>query len=114
MNLSPDWVSFLQTHGHTVVHWSMIGDIHASDPELMDWARANGHVILTHDLDFGTILAQTHATGPSVILIRNQDTLPAAIGAAVAAAFQQCEQNLQAGALVVVEPTYHRIRILPF
>jgi predicted nuclease of predicted toxin-antitoxin system len=114
MNLSPDWVPFLQIHGHTAVHWSTVGDIHATDPELMDWARANGHVILTQDLDFGTILAQTHASGPSVVLIRNQDTLPSVIGMAVAAALKQSEQILQAGALVVVDPAYHRIRILPF
>jgi predicted nuclease of predicted toxin-antitoxin system len=114
MNLSPEWIPFLQTRGHSSVHWSTVGNIHAIDSELMDWARTNEHVILTHDLDFGTILAQTHASKPSVVLIRNQDTLPKLIGAAVAAALQQCEQQLQTGALVVVEPAFHRVRILPF
>jgi predicted nuclease of predicted toxin-antitoxin system len=113
MNLSPDWVPFLQSHGHTAVHWSTVGDIHALDPELMDWARANSHIIFTHDLDFGTILAQTHATGPSVVLIRAQDPTPPVIGVAVAAALQQCEPDLRSGALVVVDPAHHRIRILP-
>jgi hypothetical protein len=32
----------------------------------MAWARANGHVVFTHDLDFGTTLALTHAADPSV------------------------------------------------
>jgi predicted nuclease of predicted toxin-antitoxin system len=113
MNLSPDWVPFLQSHGHTTVHWSAVGNPGALDTELMDWARANGHVILTHDLDFGMILAQTHATGPSVVLIRSQDTFPAAIGIAVTAALQQCESDLQSGALAVVDPIHHRVRILP-
>ena len=53
MNLSPDWVAFLQSHGHTAVHWSTVGDIRALDPEIMEWARNNGHIVLTHDLDFG-------------------------------------------------------------
>jgi len=113
MNLSPDWIAFLQTHGHTAVHWSHVGDIHALDTELVDWARANNHLILTHDLDFGAILAQTHAAGPSVVLIRSQDTLPTAIGLQVSVALQQCEGDLQSGALVVVDPAHRRVRILP-
>lgn len=113
MNLSPDWVPYLQGHGHTAVHWSAVGDIRALDPDLMAWARANGHVVLTHDLDFGTILAQTHATGPSVVLIRHPDTLPSGIGAAVVAALQQCETDLTGGALVVVDTAHRRVRVLP-
>ena len=31
----------------------------------MDWALTNGYAVFTHDLDFGTLLALTHATGPS-------------------------------------------------
>jgi len=42
----------------------------------MAWARANGHVVFTHDLDFGTTLALTHAAGPSVIQVRGQNVLP--------------------------------------
>lgn len=113
MNLSPDWVPLLQSHGHTAVHWSTVGDIYALDPELMDWARTNNYIILTHDLDFGTILAQTHATGPSVALIRAQDPTPTLVGTAVLAALQQCESDLLTGALVVIDPGHHRVRILP-
>jgi predicted nuclease of predicted toxin-antitoxin system len=113
MNLSPDWVPFLQSHGYSVVHWSHVGDIHALDSELMDWARTNAHVVLTHDLDFGGILALSHATGPSVVLIRAQDPCPNVVGNAVVSALQQCTQELQSGALVVVDAAQHRIRILP-
>jgi predicted nuclease of predicted toxin-antitoxin system len=110
MNLSPDWVPFLQTHGHVAVHWSTVGDLQALDPELMGWASANGHIILTHDLDPGTILEQTHGTGPSVVLVRNQDTLPTAIGTAVADAIQECDADLhRSGALLVVDAS----RVLP-
>ena len=61
MNLSPDWVPFLGQHGISSVHWSHTGNVKADDAEIMEWARNNAMVILTHDLDFGTILAQTHA-----------------------------------------------------
>lgn len=52
MNLSPDWVDSLEDVGRHSVHWSSIGDPKARDSEIMAWARANGHVVFTHDLDF--------------------------------------------------------------
>lgn len=35
----------------------------------------HGYTVFTHNLDFGTVLALTHATGPSVFHIRAQDIL---------------------------------------
>jgi predicted nuclease of predicted toxin-antitoxin system len=67
MNLPPGWVSVLQKHGWTAVHWSTVGDPRATDQVVMGWALDYQHVVFTHDLDFGTVLALTHAKGPSVI-----------------------------------------------
>ena len=86
MNLSPDWVKELTAHGCLSVHWSTIGDPTAADREIMDWARSNGYVVFTHDLDFGTMLALTHATGPSVLQIRGQNVLPGHMAPVVFAA----------------------------
>src|SRR5262245_20029222 len=80
MNLSPDWVPFLAAAGWQAVHWSAVGDPRATDQVIMDWARANGHLVFTHDLDFGTLLAVTKADGPSVIQVRTQDIMPATLG----------------------------------
>ena len=113
MNLSPDWVPYLAASGWTAVHWSTVGDPRATDQVVMDWARANSHVVLTHDLDFGTLLALTHASGPSVIQARFQDVMPAAMGPAVVAVLQQFGSELQAGALIVVDESKTRVRILP-
>jgi hypothetical protein len=63
MNLSPDWVTTLIQAGWETVHWSSIGDFRANDSEIMAWAKQNGHVVFTHDLDFGSLLAITHAGG---------------------------------------------------
>jgi len=79
----------------------------------MAWARTNHHVVFTHDLDFGTMLALTHATGPSVLQIRGQDVLPEDLGAVVIAALHQYDAALAAGALVVVEMKNSRVRVLP-
>lgn len=70
MNLSPAWVLVFEEAGHTASHWSTIGMLNAPDREVFSWAKANGYVLFTHDLDFGAILAATEAEGPSVIQIR--------------------------------------------
>jgi predicted nuclease of predicted toxin-antitoxin system len=70
MNLSPDWVPVLVAEGWPAVHWSQVGDRGADDATLVAWAVANKHAVFTHDLGFGTTLALTHATGPSVIQVR--------------------------------------------
>jgi predicted nuclease of predicted toxin-antitoxin system len=79
----------------------------------MAWALANQHVVFTHDLDFGTALALTHAAGPSVFQIRGQDVLPSRMGSLVIAALRQHESDLAAGALVVIDASKCRVRVLP-
>ena len=113
MNLTPEWVAELAKQGWPAVHWSTIGDPHAEDSTIMAWALANEHVVLTHDLDFGTMLALTHAVGPSVFQVRGQDVLPESLGPVVIAALSQHADVLQAGALVVVDVKKARVRVLP-
>jgi len=113
MNLSPDWVGYLQNHGWDTVHWSTVGDPSAHDTTIMDWAITHQYVVFTHDLDFGAMLALTHHAGPSVIQIRNLDVFPHTIGNAVVAAIRQTESDLVKGALVVIRDNNSRIRILP-
>jgi predicted nuclease of predicted toxin-antitoxin system len=113
MNLSPAWVEELVRHGHDALHWSTVGDPRAPDSDIMAWARANQRVVFTHDLDFGTLLALTHAGGPSVLQVRGQSILPEHLGSVVADALNQHENVLIAGALVVVEATKSRVRVLP-
>jgi predicted nuclease of predicted toxin-antitoxin system len=113
MNLSPDWVPVLLNAGWSAEHWSTVGDPKATDRKIMDWAEANGYTVFTHDLDFGTILALTHKSGPSVLQVRGQDVLPHHMGNLVIAAIRQHETDLENGALVVVEESKNRVRILP-
>ena len=113
MNLSPDWVSELAKHGWAAPHWTAIGDPRATDREIMDWARSNSFVVFTHDLDFGTMLALTHASGPSVVQVRGQNVLPDRMVSIVVAALKQHAADLVAGALVVVDESQSRVRVLP-
>ncbi|MCB1896981.1 MAG: DUF5615 family PIN-like protein [Zoogloeaceae bacterium] len=113
MNLSPRWVDTLSDAGIPAEHWSSVGAADAPDAVLMDYARCNGHVVLTHDLDFGAILAATHGEKPSVVQIRAVDVSPDAIGDQVLAALQQMAGELEDGALLTVDARRTRLRVLP-
>ena len=113
MNLASELSDVLKQHGWNAVHWSSIGDPRATDAELLNWALTNGYVVLTHDLDFGHILALTRAKGPSVIQVRTQDVSPSHLGTILLAVLQTNLKALEAGALVVVDEARSRVRTLP-
>lgn len=113
MNLSPRWVDVLVAAGHDAVHWISMGAPNATDRELMQRAVSERRVILTQDLDFGTILAVGGLLGPSVIQFRSQSVLPEQTAAGLLAAIEAAQVHLEAGALVTVDPPGHRVSILP-
>jgi predicted nuclease of predicted toxin-antitoxin system len=113
MNLSPRWVELLKKAGSDAAHRSKLGASNASDAEIMTFARLNGYVVLTHDLDFGAILAATQGTKPSVVQIRSENVAPQAIGQPVIDALRQMTAELEGGALLTVDPSRARLRFLP-
>jgi len=114
MNLTPQWVKFLSVLGYDAVHWSSVGRHDVQDGDIIEWARKNDCVILTSDLDFGTIIAMAGSRKPSVVQLRSDVTLPARVGSVVKEAIQQSEPDLLAGALLTVEAGRSRLRVLPF
>lgn len=113
MNLSPRWANLLIDASIEAVHWSALGQANASDAEIMDFARIHDYVVLTHDLDFGAILAATHGKKPSVVQIRAEDVSPASIGIHVVSAIRQMSAELDEGALLTIDPERTRLRVLP-
>jgi len=103
MNLSPNWVEVFKRHNWEALHWYSVGDPRATDRAIMDWARVNGYVVFTHDLDFGTLLATTQAIGPSVIQVRTQDVLPSYLESKIVSILRQYETMLEKGALITVD-----------
>ena len=70
----------------------------------MTYAAANEFVVLTNDLDFGSILAVTHGHKPSVVQIRAMDVSPDVIGRQVTIAPCQMAAELVEGALITIDP----------
>jgi len=113
MNLSPRWVERLSANWFAAAHWSTLGAANAADAEIMRFAAAHDYVVLTHDLDFGAILAATHGSKPSTVQVRADDVSPDAIGEPIMEALRQLAAELAEGALVTVDPSRTRVRILP-
>ena len=113
MNLSPRWVKTLLEAEIEAAHWSSLGPANAPDADIMAFARANGYVGLTHDLDFSAILAAARDAKPSVVQIRAEDVRPETAGPALIAALRQMAAQLEEGALLTVDPTRARLRVLP-
>jgi len=113
MNLSPRWVDFLRAAGHEATHWSDIGEVTATDAHIMAVASHQRAIVLTNDLDFGTILAARGQGGPSVIQLRAADLRPEALGDLLLAAISQVTEELLLGALVTIDPGRTRVRVLP-
>lgn len=113
MNLSPRWIGVLSDAGIEAAHWSSLGANNAPDSEIMAYANTHNYVVLTHDLDFGTILAATQGKKPSVVQVRAEDVSPKVIGVQVIAALRQMANELEDGALLTVDVNRTRLRLLP-
>lgn len=113
MNLSPHLATLLSEAGIAATHWSEIGAADATDREIMGYAKAQQFVVLTHDLDFSSILAATNAESPSVVQIRAVNLTPEILASPVINGLVRCERALAEGALLTIEPSRLRLRLLP-
>ena len=113
MNLSPLWVDFFASKDLHSVHWSSVGRATDLDEIIFEYARLNKYIVFTNDLDFGSILAATNASAPSVFQIRSQSLLPHLIGETVFACLMQYARYLEEGSLVTLHEQKAKVRILP-
>jgi predicted nuclease of predicted toxin-antitoxin system len=113
MNLPPRWVPVLKAEGFDEVHWSSVGAPGAADIDIMAYAKNGGYAVLTHDLDFGAILAATRGSAPSAIQVRVQDVFPEAIGGLVIGAVHQFRAEIEKGVLISLDENRSRAHLLP-
>ena len=113
MGLARSTVAFLRAQGHDAVHLRDQGLQRLEDEEIIEKARAEGRVILTHDLDFGRIIAVSRASVPSVVTFRLNDMQTAQVNRYLAEVLAHFAEQLKAGALVSVNERGIRVRSLP-
>jgi predicted nuclease of predicted toxin-antitoxin system len=113
-NLSPRVAGYLRDGGHDAVHVAEVDLLFAADPVIMAWAREHRRVIISNDSDFGTLLAQQEAGGPSFVLFRQlQDRKADGLAALLLANLDTVADDLAAGAVVTITPRHLRVRALP-
>jgi len=111
--ISPKSVEFLRQLGHDAIHVRELGMQRSADQEVVDRARAEGRVVVAFDLDFGEILALGILDRPSVILFRLSDETAESVNRRLGLILSECLEELESGALILVEDTRYRIRNLP-
>ena len=103
----------LLADGHACRHAADVGLGRAPDETIVHEARAHGEVILTHDLDYGHLLAFSGHDTPSVVIFRLRHTLPSVLHRRLVESWQEIERALERGAIVSIEDAVLRIRPLP-
>ena len=105
--------SLLSKQGFDTIHVSKIEMWAAEDSEIIQKAREDNRIVVTLDADFHSILALNNFSSPSVIRIRIERLRALALTQLIVDVIAQCQEDLERGAAVTVEPNRIRIRRLP-
>jgi len=107
MGISPKTVAFLKELGYEAVHAHSLGIDKWTDQDILEKAHKEKYILLTHDLDFGELLAASGGRFPSV------NMHPEQANRNLKAVITQQHKALQEGALISVTEGQIRIRLLP-
>ncbi|MCF7551337.1 DUF5615 family PIN-like protein [Pseudonocardia sp. WMMC193] len=113
-NLSARLGEILVREGWDVVHISALGLRAALDPEVLQTARDDHRILVSADTDFGALLAASHATGPSVVLVRRvANKRVEEMADILVANLPLVTDDLDAGCVLVIGEETMRVRRLP-
>ncbi len=113
MNIPRSLGRRLEPDGHAWRHAADIGLNEATDEEIIAEARRTDEIVVTHDLDYGRLLAFSAAPRPSVVIFRLRNAHPDNLYSRFSATRTTIEVPLSHGALVVLEDAAVRVRRLP-
>ena len=113
MNLPRALGRMLAPAGHEWRHAGDIGMAQASDASILAEAKSRRECVITHDLDYGHLLAFSGDSAPSVLIVRVRRADTKLMHERMTSAWGQIEEALTSGAVVVIEEAATRIRRLP-
>ncbi len=113
MGISPRVAGYLRDNGHDAIHLREEQLQKATDHEVFSKAILENRVLLTQDLDFSDILACTGETRVSVVVFRLIDMLSDAVIRRLGHVLKISALALESGAVISVEESRHRVRLLP-
>lgn len=113
MGISPKAVSHLNQQGHDAVHLIDENLHRLPDPDILSKSRSEGRILLTHDLDFGELMAASGTRLPSVIIFRLGNMAAANVNRHLDLILEQYAEELEQGAILSITENRVRIRRLP-
>ncbi len=113
MGVSPLTVLALRQAGYDTVHLYEQRLETLPDSLILAKAKQEERIILTFDLDFGDLLAVSRENLPSIVIFRVQNARPEFVSTRLLSILSKCEEDLEAGAIVIVNDTRYRLRRLP-
>jgi len=113
MGISPITGEYLTKAGHETTHLIDMAMDRSSDLEILDLAEKEKRVVLTHDLDFGRLLAFSEAKLPTVVMFRLRDMRPENVNKVIHLVIQQFTDAMEKGAILSVGDKKIRCHLLP-
>jgi predicted nuclease of predicted toxin-antitoxin system len=113
MGIGLDVSHALRAAGHDCVHLTEQGLERLPDTQIIAKAAAERRIVLTHDLDFGRLLALSGLAGPSIITFRLSDMRPSNVLNRLLNTLDAFGADLEKGAALVITDRGIRRRTLP-
>lgn len=106
-------VEWLRGEGHDAVHLRELGMHRAEDDAIRAKALAEDRIVVTFDLDFGTLATLAQDQAARVVLFRVSNARLSRVIERLGVVLSAAEDALARSAVVLVEDTRLRIRYLP-
>jgi len=113
MGISPKTVAFLKQLGFDAKHLHEEALDTLADSEILKKARDEHRTILTHDLDFGELVAASGEQLPSIITFRLRNMRPENVNRYLEEILSHHQTSLKNGSVISVSENKIRIRTLP-
>lgn len=113
MNISPRTVQALQERGWDLIRVSEVLPVEAPDDRILSFARKEGRVVVTQDLDFSALLALGGHQEPSLVTLRLAVSDPETVTRRLLDVLPGLEDVLRKGSAVSVDDALVRVRSLP-
>ena len=113
VGISMNTVQTLRQLGYDIVHLREQSLQRLADSRILEKARAEARIVLTFDLDFADLLALDIRDSPSVVIFRLRNETPASVNPRLLEVLRERSNELENGALIIVEDSRYRMRRLP-
>ena len=106
-------IAGLKMAGHDAAHTGDIGLATAKDPIVLERAATEGRIVVTLDADFHALLADSLASRPSVVRIRDEGLKGPEVTALILELAKRFSDQLREGCALTIRNSRVRYRMLP-